>query len=417
MRSANLARDIFRLDPPVLDVFDASNLRRLALLSGFSVLLWIWSLFFGSSIGLIFSAILIPGVAASEDVRAILLVYAIAILAIMVYGAARIVPVLRRIHGKLHDQRLKVGLARITVAILVVVAGVLLANPDIPGVLAGGEYRTVGPARANAIYGETLIMEGGEVVVLLGIEALRPGQTCFDGDGDAYSCGDQATVHLQSLVATADVVCFVHYPNLGICIPIPEGSPLPESEADAYVAENLQARMVAAGLAFEEIEEARRYLGPLQDEAQPPDRVGPGRARSSRPGPTGRNALRNQRQLNGWPVPRFPPRILSRPTEWPRAPGSVTTPNPWAKPRPGTARRPSTTPPNPRCGPRTTWRLATAPVRSTRRRECRRPALGRRRTARGRNRVWASCRPPSNRAGRTPAACRARRHAVRPSGR
>ncbi len=270
--TASLARDIFRLDPPILDVFDANNLRRLALLSGFSVLLWIWSLFFGSSIGLIFSATVIPGVAASENVGAIWLVYAIAILAIMVYGAARIVPILRRIHRKLHDQRLKVGEVRITVAILVVVAGVLLANPDIPGVLVGGDYRTVGPARANAIDGETLIMEGGEVVVLLGIEALRPGQTCFDGNGDAYPCGDQATVHLQSLVATGDVFCFVYYPNLGICIPIPEGSPPPESQADANMAENLQARMVAAGLAFTDRGGAV-YLGPLQDKAQR-DRVG-----------------------------------------------------------------------------------------------------------------------------------------------
>ena len=266
--TADLARDIFRLDPPVLDVFDAGNLRRLALLSGFSVLLWIWSLFFGSSIGLIFSAIVIPGVASSEDVSVTLLVYAVATLAIMVYGAARIGPVLRRIHEKLHDQRLKIGPARIAVAILVVVAGVLVANPDIPGVLsAGGEYRTVGPVRANAIDGETLIMEGGEVVVLLGIEALRPGQTCFNRDGDAYPCGDQATVHLQSLVAAADVFCFVYYPNLGICVPLPEGSPLPESDADVFVEENLQARMVAAGLALTDRGGAV-YLGPLQDKAQ-----------------------------------------------------------------------------------------------------------------------------------------------------
>lgn len=59
--TAKLARDIFRLDPPVLDVFDAGNLRPLALLSGFSVLLWNWSLFFGSSLGLIFSTIINRG--------------------------------------------------------------------------------------------------------------------------------------------------------------------------------------------------------------------------------------------------------------------------------------------------------------------------------------------------------------------
>jgi len=265
--TANLARDIFRLDPPVLDVFDAGNLRRLAVLSGFSVVLYNWSLFFGSSIGLIFSAIVIPGVAASESVTVPLLVHAIITLAIMAYGFAGIVPVLRRIHEKLHDERLKVGPARIVVAILVLVAGVLVANRDLPGVLAGGEYREVGPARANAINGEALIVEGGEVIVLLGIEALRPGQTCFDGDGAAYPCGDRATVHLQSLVADVDVFCHVYYPNLGVCIPVPEGSPRPRSIADTFVEANLQARMVAAGWALPD-DGGAPFLGDLRDEAQ-----------------------------------------------------------------------------------------------------------------------------------------------------
>ena len=59
--TATLAREVFRLDPPVLDVFEAGNLRPLALLSGSSMLLWNWSLFFGSSVGLFFSAIIVPG--------------------------------------------------------------------------------------------------------------------------------------------------------------------------------------------------------------------------------------------------------------------------------------------------------------------------------------------------------------------
>lgn len=265
--TANLARDIFRLDPPVLDVFDAGNLRWFALLSGFSVLLWIWSLFFGSSIGLIFSAIVMPGVAASEDESLTLLVYAVATLAIMVYGVARIIPLLRRIHEKLHDERLKVGPARMAVAILVVVAGVLLTNPELPGVLAADEYRIVGPARANAVDGETLIMEQGETIVLLGIEALRPGQTCFDRQGAAYPCGDQATVHLQSLVSDVDVFCFVYYPNLGICMPVPEGSPIPEDVTDVYVEQNLQATMVAAGMELAD-KGGAVFLSPLQDRAQ-----------------------------------------------------------------------------------------------------------------------------------------------------
>lgn len=265
--SANLARDIFRLDPPILDVFDAGNLRWCAILSGLSVLLWIWSLFFGSSIGLIFSAIVIPGVTASEDQSLTLLLYAVVTLAIMIYGVTRIVPLLRRIHEKLHDQRLKVGPARMAVAVLIVMAGILLTNPELPGVLAGDEYRIVGPVRANAVDGETLIMEQGEIIVLLGIEALRPGQTCFDREGAVYPCGDRATVHLQSLINDVDVLCFVYYPNLGICVRAPEGSPIPEDVTDLYVEENLQATMVAAGLALAD-KGGAVFLGPLQDQAQ-----------------------------------------------------------------------------------------------------------------------------------------------------
>ncbi|MYD96407.1 MAG: thermonuclease family protein [Gammaproteobacteria bacterium] len=264
--TTNLARDIFRLDPPVLDVFDAGNLRWFALLSGFSMLLWIWSLFFGSSIGLIFSAIVIPSVAASEDESLTLLIYAVATLATMVYGVARIIPLLRRIHEKLHDERLKVGPTRMAVAILVVVAGVLLTNPELPGVLAADEYRIVGPARANAVDGETLIMKG-ETIVLLGIDAFRPGQTCFDREGAPYPCGDRATVYLQSLISDVDVLCYVYYPNLGICVRVPEGSPLPEDLADLYVEQNLQATMVARGLALAD-KGGAVYLGPLQDRAQ-----------------------------------------------------------------------------------------------------------------------------------------------------
>ncbi|MDE0423098.1 MAG: thermonuclease family protein [Gammaproteobacteria bacterium] len=265
--TAGVARDIFRLDPPVLDVFEAGNLRPFALLSGFSVVLWNWSLFFGSSIGLIFSATMIRGASTSVDTSPAFLVYAAFALAIMIYGAASIVPLLGRILERLHGERLKVGPARIALALVVVIAGVALANPDLPRVMTQSELRTVGPSRANAINGETLILERGEIVVLAGIAALRPGQTCWDGDGAPYPCGDQATVYLQSIVRDIDVFCFVYYPNLGICLPIPEGSTAPENVGDVFNARNLQARMVAAGLAFVEGEGAE-FMGELQDQAQ-----------------------------------------------------------------------------------------------------------------------------------------------------
>ena len=87
--TAGMARDIFRLDPPVLDVFDAGNLRRFAPLSGFAMLLWNWSLFFGSSMGLIFSATVVRGAAASVDEFPAFLGYLAFTLAIMSYGAIR----------------------------------------------------------------------------------------------------------------------------------------------------------------------------------------------------------------------------------------------------------------------------------------------------------------------------------------
>ena len=55
--------------------------------------------------------------------------------------------------------------------------------------------------------------------------------------------------------------------NLGICMRVPEGSPLPEDLADLYVEGNLQATMVAAGLALAD-KGGAVYLGPLQDRAQ-----------------------------------------------------------------------------------------------------------------------------------------------------
>ena len=265
--TASVARDIFRLDPPVLDVFEAGNLRPFALLSGFSVVLWNWSLFFGSSIGLIFSAAMIRGATTSVDTTPAFFGYAAFTLAIMVYGTVRIVPLLREILERLHGERMKVGPARIALAILVVIGGVALANPDLPRLLTQEEMRTVGPGRANAIDGETLVLEQGETIVLAGIEALRPGQTCRRRDGRSYPCGDQATAHLQSLVHDVDVFCFVYYPNLGICITVPEGSPPPQSVEDTFNDRNLQGRMVAAGFAFAE-GDGGEALGELQDEAQ-----------------------------------------------------------------------------------------------------------------------------------------------------
>lgn len=115
--------------------------------------------------------------------------------------------------------------------------------------------------------GETLLLEQGEIVVLAGIEALRPVQTCSDAQGAVYPCGRQATTYLQSLVQDRPVHCFVTYPNLGICTALNEGVAEPTMLGDALNENNLQARMVVAGFAFTE-GVGTDFMGTLQDEAQ-----------------------------------------------------------------------------------------------------------------------------------------------------
>ena len=217
--------------------------------------------------GLFFSAIIVPGAAGSVDEFGVFSVYVLASLAIMLHGLARIVGPLRRILDRLHGELPKLGMVRVGVAIAVLFGGIWATNPDLPRVMTSEVYRAVGPSWANAVDGETLLLEQGEIVVLMGIEALRPDQTCSDADGAVYECGRQATTFLQSLVQHRPVHCLVFYPDLGVCMVLDEGTPLPSALEDFFNENNLQARMVAAGFAFTEGVGAD-FMGTLQDEAQ-----------------------------------------------------------------------------------------------------------------------------------------------------
>ena len=265
--TSGMARDIFRLDPPVLNVFDARSLRPLALLSGTSVLLWIWSLFLGSALGLIFSATVAQGATLSVDMFAEFVAYAALALAIMIYGVRQVVPALRRILERLYGERLRIGIVRILVAAAVVVAGVFATNPDLAQIFMQDQWRPVGPTRANAIDGETLLLENGEVVVVVGIDALRPGQTCLDARGEEYACGRRATQYLQSLVQDTAVHCLVAYPNMGLCVPAEPGTKPPRRPGAYFVEQSLAAEMVTAGFALAE-GDAEELLHGLQNEAQ-----------------------------------------------------------------------------------------------------------------------------------------------------
>ena len=262
-----MARDIFRLDPPVLNVFDAGNLRRFAPLSGVSVLLWNWSLFFGASVGLMFSATIVYGAADSVDNLPTFTGYAVCTLAIMAYGVRKLVPALRRILLRLHGEPLRIGAVRSAAAALVVCAGVLAANPEMPGAMLRDDWLPLGPAAANAIDGETLLVQGTDVVVLVGIKALRPRQTCLDAAGVPYPCGQRATAHLQSLVQDKDVFCFVSYPNLGLCYLVDEQNPPPAYVETGAEHRSLSGLMVEAGYAFV-TGDAKDFYGPQQADVQ-----------------------------------------------------------------------------------------------------------------------------------------------------
>ena len=265
--TAGMARDIFRLDPPVLNVFDERSLNQFALLSGASVLLWIWALFFGSSIGLTFSAIVTKGAVLSVDMFAEFMAHAAFAVLIMVYGVRQVGPALRRILERLHGRRLKIGLVRTIMAGLVGLGGILLTNPDVVGMFSYEEWRPVDPSRANAINGETLLLENGQIVVVGGIDALRPEQTCLDANGEEYACGREATKFLQSLVRDAVVHCLVTYPNVALCLPLAPGTRSPRDVREFFVRGSLAAEMVANGFALAE-GDGTAMLHDLQNEAQ-----------------------------------------------------------------------------------------------------------------------------------------------------
>ncbi len=270
--TADLARDIFRLDPPVLNVFEADNLRPFALLSGASMLLWNWSLFFGASIGLIFSATIAIGIAASVDELPTFTTYVVCALGVMVYGWRALVPRLGGILAKLHGGRFRIGAARSAVAALVFSAGILASNPDLPGSLLREDWVPFGPSPANAISGDTLLLDGAVQVTLVGITALRSDQTCIDRAGADYPCGRQATAHLQALVQDREVYCLTSYGNLGLCFLADADAPLPEWFDRAALRRSLSAQMVRDGYALVEGAGMELY-GDMQREAQA-NRVG-----------------------------------------------------------------------------------------------------------------------------------------------
>ena len=94
-----LARVLFRINPPLLDVINAGKPGQPALLSGPAVLLYNWSLFFGCSVKLILLAASFGDI----DLRPVVfVVYLVLIVFIMVIGALAVTQPLRAIAHNIH---------------------------------------------------------------------------------------------------------------------------------------------------------------------------------------------------------------------------------------------------------------------------------------------------------------------------
>ncbi len=237
--SFTVVRDIFHLNPPVLHVFDRINSNPWSLFSGVSVFIFIWAVFFGNAIALIWSTAVEQGATVAEFDPILLIIYAVVIIAVLVFGARAVVPPLRAILNTLHGESFKVGWQRHAMAFLVIALTVVINESDqffSDFDNEGDDF--IGPAYANAIDGETLFMRGFEVV-LFGIDAVERDQVCQDAMGQDYPCGMQATQALQELVQSERVVCWplVNVNEnrvLAICKLTTEDEP-PPMEAEEFI--------------------------------------------------------------------------------------------------------------------------------------------------------------------------------------
>ena len=147
--------EIFRLNPPVLNVFDEDNIRDWSPFNGVGVLLINWSVYFGNAIALtLFAAVQRGATSAEFDVWELGL-YLLGVCGVLAYGYLTVFPPLREILSRLHEVDFHIGWVRKLSAIALIFGVVMLQNLDQladPGKQRGD---LIGPAIANAIDGET----------------------------------------------------------------------------------------------------------------------------------------------------------------------------------------------------------------------------------------------------------------------
>ncbi|MEM9621602.1 MAG: thermonuclease family protein [Pseudomonadota bacterium] len=254
--SFTMVRDIFHLNPPVLHIFDRSNENPWSPISGVSVFVFIWSIFFGNAIALVWAGVVQQSASLSEFDPVLMTIYAIAFVGVIVFGARSITPPLRAILKTLHGIDFRLGWQRHCMAFLLIAITFTVNEFDQFSAMVEQEDNLLGPAYANAIDGETLYLKGIEVS-LFGIDAVERDQVCQNQTGADYPCGNNATQALQSLVQKEQVICLpiVSINDrriLGVC-ELLSGKSTPTSAEefiDEYRPHNLSRLMVVNGHAI-----------------------------------------------------------------------------------------------------------------------------------------------------------------------
>ena len=266
--------EIFRLNPPVLNIFDADNAKPWKATTGINVLIINWSIFFGNSLALTWSSALQQGAAFGDFDLALLALYLALTILVLAYARQAIGPPLAETHRTLHGVSLRVAWPRYLVAVAIVSAVFVINHWDQLDAPAEQADNLLGPATGNAIDGGTLLLRGVEVQ-LFGMDAVEADQVCQDTEGEDYPCGRRATHALQTLLRESAVVCFPLFAInenrvVAVCELTDEEAEVPSSPL-AFMQEgrelNLSRLMIARGHALS-VGIGAQFFSADQDQAQ-----------------------------------------------------------------------------------------------------------------------------------------------------
>ena len=251
----NVMRDMVRLNPPMINLFEPSGAGRL--MSGLGVFVAVWAIFYGNLVGLMMFLSVGRVTTLGVTDGAGLMTF-VGFLALNVYFALRhLRPALVGLHHLVHSETIKFGLRRsIMGAFLFLIAGAYQVEPLVTDI-TDQDNGLLGPVVANAVDGDTLFVNGWQVD-LFGVDAVESSQTCLLESGERFPCGEEATAHLQALIQDTQILCWPLVSTgdrsaMAYCV-LDEGQELPTEGGRAFHVptqrpHSLSRRMVRDGYA------------------------------------------------------------------------------------------------------------------------------------------------------------------------